>query len=257
VTPPGPDLAAPPPCWRCGLPADPVGGACPHCRARLGPPAPAKPSDRPHPLLGVITAYAVMLTASLVWGWVVHFSDGLGESGRLVGTAVLEGFDTALVLITALAIGRVSVPRPARRVRAAAWVTAPVALAAVLATNVAYRAVLAAYLRPGWAPEPAAEPGWSALTVVLCCVQPAVVEEWFFRYLALGAVRTAAGTHAAVWVSAVMFALAHVYNPLGLPWLLLAGVVFGYWRVAGGGLALPILMHFAHNAVILGVEGFA
>jgi membrane protease YdiL (CAAX protease family) len=91
--------------------------------------------------------------------------------------------------------------------------------------------------------------------VLLMAVQPAIVEELFFRYFALNALRDAAGPHAAVWVSAVMFALAHVYNPLGLPWLLVAGVVWGYWRVASGGLALTMLLHFTHNALMLWTQG--
>ena len=42
---------------------------------------------------------------------------------------------------------------------------------------------------------------------------------------------------------------------LGLPWLLFAGVVFGYCRAVSGGLALPVLMHFVHNAVMLWTGG--
>jgi membrane protease YdiL (CAAX protease family) len=62
------------------------------------------------------------------------------------------------------------------------------------------------------------------------------------------------GLHASVWVSALMFALAHVYAPLGLPWLLVAGVVFGYAR-SGGGLVLAMLLHGCHNLVVLWIEG--
>jgi CAAX protease family protein len=80
------------------------------------------------------------------------------------------------------------------------------------------------------------------------------VEEWFFRYLALGSLRPFVGVHGAVLISAVMFGTAHIFNPLGIPMLMVVGVVLGYARVASGGMLLPILMHFGHNAAILLIE---
>ncbi len=51
-----------------------------------------------------------------------------------------------------------------------------------------------------------------------------------------------------------MFALAHLYNPLGLPFLLLMGIMLGYARAYSGGLLLPMLMHFGHNFAVLFLE---
>jgi membrane protease YdiL (CAAX protease family) len=90
-------------------------------------------------------------------------------------------------------------------------------------------------------------------TVVLTCVQPAIVEELFFRYLALGALSRATTMTTAVWVSAVMFAMAHIYNPLGLPYLFLAGVVFALARLYGG-LLLPMILHLLHNFAVMAIE---
>jgi membrane protease YdiL (CAAX protease family) len=208
-----------------------------------------------HPLLKVIIAYSVMLVVSLVWGLMSHAAGHLDENERMAGVLVLEALDTVVVLITAVAVGRLRVPKPAAGIRIVAWLTAPVAFAAVLAVNVAYRQWLIEFLRAQWLKELLAEPEWSMLTALLFAVQPALIEEWFFRHLALGAVRTVTGVHAAVWVSAVMFAMAHVYNPLGLPWLLVGGIVFGYWRVMSGGLAVPILLHLSLNATILWFQG--
>ncbi len=253
-------LSAAESCWRCGKTADPGAAVCAFCRARLGPALITGPvalsDDGVHPLFKVIIAYSVMLVGSLIWGWVVFFHDRMSESEHLSGTSILEGFDTAVVLITAMWIGRLRVPKPGVGIRIAAWLAGPFAVAFVLMVNVAYRWALLEFLRPGWLKNAITEPEWSVVTVLLMAVQPALVEEWFFRHLALGALRTATGTHAAVWVSAIMFAVAHVYNPLGLPWLLVAGVMFGYARMASGGLALPVLMHFAHNALILWFQGF-
>jgi membrane protease YdiL (CAAX protease family) len=256
---PAAEVSAPVECWRCGLPTDALAEVCPHCQARLTPAAPSigpRLSPVGHPLHKVFVAYAVMLAFSLVWGLVLHVNGHLTEGDLQVGTLILEGLDTVLVLIAAIAVGRLSVPRPTVGVRVAACLTAPLALAFVLAVNVGYRWALTAFLRPVWLASPTLEPEWSLVTVLMFAVQPAVIEEWFFRHLALGALRTATGTHAAVWVSAVMFAMAHVYNPLGLPWLLVAGVVFGYWRVASGGLAIPVLLHFAHNVAMLWFQDF-
>src|SRR5207248_4118845 len=113
-------------------------------------------------------------------------------------------------------------PAPPPRARAAAWAVAGPVLALLLVLNLAYAAVLTEFLRL----DPAADrgPGLTPVTVLLVCVQPAAVEELFFRYAALGVLRRAAGPHAAVAVSAAMFALAHVYAPLSLPYLLLVGV---------------------------------
>jgi membrane protease YdiL (CAAX protease family) len=196
-----------------------------------------------------------MVTA-LMWAFVVHFSAAKDDGEHTAGTAVVEGLDTVIVVMAALAVGRLRLARPGFWFRAAAWLLAPLAIALVLAVNVGYRWVLIQFLQNQWLEDALSEPEWSTINVLLVAVQPAVVEEWFFRYLALGSLRTATNVHAAVWISAVMFAMAHIYNPLGLPWLFVAGVVFGYARVASGGLAVPILMHFAHNAIILWFRGF-
>jgi membrane protease YdiL (CAAX protease family) len=88
----------------------------------------------------------------------------------------------------------------------------------------------------------------------MICLQPAIIEELFFRYIAFGVLYRVTGLHSAVWVTAVMFAAVHLYNPLGMPYLFVVGVVFGYAR-AWGGLALPMGMHFFHNFAVIALEG--
>jgi membrane protease YdiL (CAAX protease family) len=170
--------------------------------------------------------------------------------GVTVGTAVLELLDTAVLVITLAAVGRVGLPAPPARARVAAWAVAAPLLTLLLAVNLAYAAALNEFLRV----NPDRGPGLSAATFFLICVQPAVVEELFFRYAALGVLCRAAGLRAAVVVSSAMFALAHVYAPLSLPYLFLLGVALGYARVWGG-LPLAVLAHFAHNLAVLLLEG--
>ena len=215
---------------------------------------PRPPTER-SPLLVVIVAFVVMLMVSLVWGWVLLFGREVSDDFVLGGTIALEVVDTIIALAAWVWMGRLRVPKARPGVRVAAWVTGPFALAVVLGVNVGYHAILENYIHDGRLKEVSDLPEWSWISVLVFAVQPAIVEEFFFRYVAYGAMRTVSGTHAAVWVSAVMFAIAHIYNPLGLPWLLVAGVVFGYCRVASGGLALPMLLHFAHNAAVLWFEG--
>jgi membrane protease YdiL (CAAX protease family) len=97
--------------------------------------------------------------------------------------------------------------------------------------------------------------GASATWLVLAiCVQPAIFEELFFRYLTLGHLRSVTGVHGAVWVSSLIFGLAHLGVPLSIPMLVVVGVVLGYARVWSGSLLLPMLMHAAHNLVIVYLE---
>jgi membrane protease YdiL (CAAX protease family) len=168
----------------------------------------------------------------------------------------LGGLHALLVLAAGVITWR---PRPlqGRTEPALAWVAAIPALVAMLMVNFGYglglRFVFEVML--GVTPEPddgteiGMRDGWIA--VLLICVQPAIVEEVFFRFLLLGHLRTHVGLHAAVWVTSVFFAAAHLGQIAGMPVLLLLGAVMGYARVYSGGLALPMLLHFFHNLAVI------
>lgn len=87
--------------------------------------------------------------------------------------------------------------------------------------------------------------------ILLICLQPAIVEEFFFRYLMLGHFRSHVGSHLAVLLSSVFFAAAHIGQIPALPVLFILGLFMGYARVYSGGLLLPILLHFFHNFCVL------
>ncbi|MDB5311235.1 MAG: amino terminal protease self-immunity [Gemmataceae bacterium] len=244
-------------CWRCDRVGPPVAGWCRWCRARLTEnPAAREPTlSRPSPPLGtVLVVYALMLGTSIVWAWMLLAGGArMAEDDVILGTAVLEVVDTVLVAVALGLIGRraCAADPPAGR-PLFAWVIAGPVLFVLVCLGVLYTAGLREVARPG------GEPGWptglTAGAVLLICVQPAVVEELFFRYAAFGILARTTTAHAAVGVTAVMFAMAHIYNPLGLPYLFLCGVVFGYARVYGG-LALPIVLHFLHNLAVVAIEG--
>ena len=92
--------------------------------------------------------------------------------------------------------------------------------------------------------------GW----LICICVQPALIEELFFRYLAFGSLRAVMGGHAVVWVTAVMFASAHIGVVLSLPVLFVLGLLLGYARLASGGMLLPVVLHFLHNLCVIALH---
>jgi membrane protease YdiL (CAAX protease family) len=123
-----------------------------------------------------------------------------------------------------------------------------------MALNIGYGYLLREWLRPKWLPPDDPTP-WTYFTLITVVIQPAIIEELFFRYLAIGVLRQVTGNHAAVFVSSVMFALAHIYNPFGMPYLFVCGMFLGYVRIGTGTILLPILFHGIHNAIVVYLEG--
>jgi len=257
-------------CWRCGLVQVPAAsGRCRRCQARIaepdewsvrprgrgpggaGPTGPTGPTG-PNPLPTVVVVFALMLLTSVVWGWVLLGSAHLSDEDVLAGTVVVEAVDTVLVLIALARVGRRPLPEPTPGARWRAWTVAVPVFGLLIVLNVLYGAVLKDWLKV--ADPPFRQRPLDAVVLLVACVQPALVEELFFRHVAFGVLRQSTGPHATVWISSVMFAGAHIYNPLGMPYLFVAGLVFGYLR-SSGGLALPIVLHFCHNLGVLLLEG--
>jgi len=78
----------------------------------------------------------------------------------------------------------------------------------MLCHRVAYHHLLRGYIGSGGWPArylPEIHMGGLVFLALAVCVQPGVVEELFFRCLALGILRGSMGDHAAVMVSSIMF----------------------------------------------------
>ncbi len=199
----------------------------------------------------MLVGYGVMMAVSVAFGVLLlvrMFSIGeVSEEEINWGTFAIEAIDAVIVLCVAVAIGKFPSPPIEMSRRFTAWITGFPLLSVLLALNIG--SVL--LLRKAFDVEGELGPPITAVTLLLICVQPAIVEEWFFRHLALGSLREKFGTHWAVWISAAMFAAAHIYNPIAMPYLLLLGVSLGYLRILSGGLALPMLLHFLHNLAVL------
>jgi membrane protease YdiL (CAAX protease family) len=208
-------------------------------------------------LLRMLAAFCTLLGLSVAFGLcgraVVHAHAGLSPRGLLCGIALLEAIDTIVVVVALCLVPvrfRRRPPPPLRRV--VVWASFVLVLAVVFGVNCLYHAGLQRVVGvASWDRAMFARRDLWPLVVVLMCVQPAIVEELFFRYLALDTLRKVAGAGTAVVLSAVMFATAHIGVPLSMPVLLVLGVALGYAREASGGLALPMLMHLLHNAAVM------
>jgi membrane protease YdiL (CAAX protease family) len=247
------------PCWRCGLQV-PEAAACFYCgatprgTAAVAPPTSVRNPVHPPPrVLGVILAYTLFLSTSLIWGVILHSNKDASHDFVDTGVAVVEFVDFLFTLILFLWLGRFHVRKPRVWVRVVTWLVAtPVAVGLYFLSDW-YVTTLRGFIDVHWL---YVEEHWkfTPFYVITVAVQPAVVEELFFRYFAFGALRQVTNTHSAVFLSAMMFSLAHLYNPLGLPFLFVIGVALGYARAYSGGLVLPMLMHFGHNLTILWLE---
>ena len=250
------------PCWRCGLSVGADLPTCPRCRARLAAdmaPVAPRPRSRSRAVVVLLGVYLVTLLTSVAYSATIDI-DRLRETpltdeevrDLLVKTAIVGAVDAVLVVVGIAWARRPPPPRIGWGRRIAAWLVAGPVLAALLAANFAYIRMLKEALG-----LPTIEFGTAhrrdllPWLLMIVCVQPAIVEEFFFRYLVLGHLRPVAGPHGAVFLAAVMFGLAHLFNPLGIPYLIVAGLVFGYARVFGRSLALPMILHFLHNAVVI------
>ncbi len=100
------------------------------------------------------------------------------------------------------------------------------------------------------------------LSLLCVALVPAVCEELFFRAgiqnllqrwwspLRVDGTASAVGVHAAVWVTAALFSLAHFEIFAFLPRLLL-GALLGYLYVGGGSLLVNVAAHFVNNAIVV------
>jgi len=257
------------PCWRCRKLVDQGTTVCIFCSAPLGgsdlPPLPTPLSPdvevkdrlrlRPAllPMLGFYVALLVLMVGFMIYVKALLKKGTLQNPAEtLLWLTILGEVVSTLLVVVAVVL----VPRPPRlrrqpiEVRAVAWACGVGALAFLLGLNLFYHAVLQQVVDRQESLGVAIDVS-PVVMLLLICVQPAIVEELFFRYLALGTLRRYMGLHKAVLISSVMFGVAHVGTPASMPLLSLVGVGLGYLRVYTNGLALPMIVHFAHNLLVV------
>ncbi|MBN1395339.1 MAG: CPBP family intramembrane metalloprotease [Pirellulales bacterium] len=254
-------------CWRCGKDIPTHWQRCLHCDApfNIQPISQrrrnADPLDRDaQSLIRLLVIFGLMLGTSIIAG-VWHRLAGESVTPRstemLIVVLIFEGVDTAMIVIAwIIAAGRYREQSPSITRQVSSWIISLPLLAAILGFNVLYHYFLTSWLKLDVAqPDVIADNTMLMLWSLAICFQPAVMEELFFRYLMFGSLRKVLGGHSVVWITAVMFALAHVGAPLSLLVLFVLGVFLGYARLASGSIFLPMFLHFFHNACVMALEG--
>lgn len=262
-------------CWRCGKGVEPIRGRCPVCEAALRAVSPrrrsASPSRGPAPSVQddirsvkvVLWTFVLLLGVSVIQGWYVHFHLNFEWMPRprqkqvLLDQLMFFSCVDSILLVLALAWARTPpgvIASTDRKVLM--WGLALPLLGLLLGVNFLYHSLLVEFIGATNPNEIIALElkDHPILMILLVCVQPAIIEELFFRYLAFGHLRKVMGDHGAIWVSSVMFGVAHIHVPLSVPVLMTVGMGLGYARWISGSMALPILMHGLHNLIVLIVE---
>ncbi|MBR0057282.1 MAG: CPBP family intramembrane metalloprotease [Kiritimatiellae bacterium] len=124
-------------------------------------------------------------------------------------------------------------------------------------TDAAYALLGLTPPRPPWLEaitDPAATPDVLArrvarLSLVAVILSPAI-EECVFRGLLQGWLERRAGRVAAVTLASIAFAACH-FSIYVFPALVAVGVCLSVARIAGGGLAAPIIAHMLYNAAAI------
>lgn len=264
-------------CRRCGKAVLLGPPKCKYCDARLPQTAPTHTGGNPlvvayspgalelesahdyQALTRLMVFYLILLATNIFAAAVARTVDQTQPDEAIAEQhlrimLVAEVVDTFIVLISLTMI-----PRPPRfgvvglGRRLTSWFVSPALLAALLGINHAYHWLLNNYIQfPEWANLPAEK--ITPLTIVVICIQPAIVEELFFRYLSLGTLRRVMGMGAAICISSIMFGMAHSGAVLSIPILTVIGAGLALARVWSGGLLLPMVLHALHNGAVLYLE---
>lgn len=211
-------------------------------------------NSRSHILFPVLVGYALMLAMSIAMYVAILIAHWMKVDMPPRASIWVEFLDTLVVLWL---VFHCKLENFGGGRKVFAWVSAIPALAALYSGNI----IIADWVRRmlGYedsgrrADGPGDRDPITFYEIVTTSIQPGVIEELYCRHLLQGSLQKLTGPHAAIWVAAAMFALLHLYNPLGVPYLFLCGLVLGYYRYWSGSLVLPMTMHALHNfAVMIG-----
>ncbi|HEX3872292.1 MAG TPA: CPBP family glutamic-type intramembrane protease, partial [Pirellulales bacterium] len=256
-------------CWRCGGAFASTESVCPRCGAPFFQQTERSDIQRPPdlsaslPVTRLLIAYGLLLGTSVVQGMTDSrsFLDPTAPDAHDVWRriAIFEAFDTLLVFWAWWWLPRVELAEPvSSKRRLTGWLLALPMLAAAVAINYGYHAVIRSVTHSPLTHDVIdSSPELWQYWLLVICIQPALIEELFFRGLAYRTLLPLFQTHLTVLVTAVMFGLAHIHAPLSMPVLMMLGVVLGYARAMTGSLWLPIVLHFLHNLVVTGMGWYS
>jgi membrane protease YdiL (CAAX protease family) len=257
-------------CWRCGLSVASSDAVCPHCAARLvSGRAAADRLDDAHRLQSksltvLFWTYALLLLSGLLHAAVLAAGDFYDtnleqdfdlvpdiRSRLLSHLLVVEVIDTIIIAISWLVWPKAErQPATPLRRRVISWLLSLPVLGGLIALNFGYHWLIRRFVGVPLVTDELFSTV-DVLGFVAICLQPAIVEEWYCRRLALDSLRQIMGSHAAVWISATMFGLLHVAMLPSVPYLIIVGAVLAYLRITSGTLLLPIILHMTHNLIVM------
>ena len=189
---------------------------------------------------------AVGSAMMLLWLCVRFFGAYLPGDAAVFGTQIAAAF-LPLLLLFLLPPGErgagVALTRPDGR----GW--AHFALLPLFLFTVMILSILSAALAKPLGFSPLAPEGALPILLLNYALAPAFAEEFFFRFLLLR-LFLPHGKQAAVWITAILFALAHL-NLAQLPYALAAGLFLGAVAASSESFWIPFLFHLLNNALSL------
>ena len=202
---------------------------------------------------GVVVFYAIYLATLIPLSWLPHTQQADG----LLTVSVIDA-------LTILAYWRWSGEElgSAFRVdaRVIAWCAgAPLLLLAILPINIGYHHLLLSFfdLHPDASDSmtaPFINAGYGlGIQLFSIAVMPGIWEELAFRGLIQGQLRRSVGAREAIVLSSLLFGIMHL-RFFSLPYLVGLGAVLAILRQRSGSLLPGMLVHAAHNAIIVLLE---
>ena len=260
-------LAQAPPrrCGYCGAPLYGEFYFCLSCATPYKPPDSVLPAVR---LAGLSEGELIQRKAPHVWALFWSYM------GVVLGSAILSFFlfghgqevlaiilGTAALFVTTCVFGAIHWRGLAVQFRRigflhwAAW-AAILLLAPLLAMNYGYHEAMKALgASGGLSVKDLLDGGlsWGGIIFFLC-VCPAVLEEVAFRGLVQHWLQVALRPWRAMVLASALFTVLH-FSVLSAPYLFLVGMLLGWAKWKTGSLYPSMLIHFAHNAIVLAVMG--
>jgi len=256
-------------CWRCGILVPSTDAVCSRCQAPLSAkmvsPVTLTKNDNDPVVKNVAIAFGLFLLTSVLQGMILSSGRGIFDPGlppsayeTWVAIGFVEIVDTIIVLATGLIVYRQLQPAPASWPGPiVAWCLMIPMLFVTLAVNIGYHHLLRTITLTPMVFDVVTQDfaNWHRWIWVIC-IQPAIVEELFFRSLLFRALRPYLNVHLTVFVTAVAFGMAHIGAPLSIPFLAAAGVTFGYLRAWTGSIWLSVVAHFLHNLAVSYIDWY-
>ncbi|HNY16531.1 MAG TPA: type II CAAX endopeptidase family protein [Treponemataceae bacterium] len=193
--------------------------------------------------------YLAMLAYTVLAGR--HFNRFGGFIGTMLFTLGLGVLPVLYALIrgySIISVFRIRAPRP-RDVVGGLIMSAGLFLFVLMACDAL------AYFAPGLGEDSSPVRdflvrGNGLVAVIAVAVLPAVCEEILFRGLILSGLSASAGKWPAIILCGCLFGFLHM-QPLQIPFTAIVGVGLAYAAFETGSIVVPVVMHCAHNLLLL------